>query len=346
MKIPDSVPWRSTGTTLGGGGQGEVHLVVPRDQPQAPPSALKILKNSTSRQARERFRREIEAVKQLSDTRIVKIVDHAEPVDDFQFYVMEYHQGSRTLASIIFSESNPYHGKTVESLALFEQLLGAISVCENAAPKIVHRDINPNNILVRPDGSIMLIDFGICLVQDNQLLTLVDENVGARNYTAPECESGNDSAIGVHSDLYSAGKVLWSTVVSQKAFSREEPAFSSRSMQQLFPLKPTTWHLTRLFERTIRANPDDRAQKASSLLSYLSELNEVIECGYPPLERIQEQCPSCGWRALENFPAGHMVFGNPNPSGVRAFRCSICGFGFVRQSDLLSKNIERLKNLR
>ena len=56
--------------------------------------------------------------------------------------------------------------------------------------------------------TIRLIDFGICQVQDGTIITLVDENVGARNYTSPECEAGNEESIHVYSDIYSASKVL------------------------------------------------------------------------------------------------------------------------------------------
>ena len=193
MKIPDSVPWCSTGTTLGSGGQAVVHLVTRREQPEGPRFALKALKNVQSRQARERFRREIEAVKLLDHPNIAKIVDQSGPEDPFQFYVMEYYEGARTLASVIFSESNPYHGKPLECLGLFEQILLALQACEQTSPPVVHRDIHPSNILLLRDGSLRLIDFGICQIQDGHIITLVDENVGARNYAAPV--AGNYAAV-------------------------------------------------------------------------------------------------------------------------------------------------------
>ena len=130
---------------------------------------------------------------------------------------MEYHKGAKTLDTVIFSESSPFHGNVVKSLAMFEQIIAAIGVCEAHEPAVVHRDVNPSNILVLPDSTIRLIDFGICQVQDGTLITLLDENVGTRNYTSPECEAGEDGAIGVHSDIYSAAKVLWSMLTSRRA---------------------------------------------------------------------------------------------------------------------------------
>ena len=71
----------------------------------------------------------------------------------------------------------------MRSLDLFESIVSAIGVCEASSPQIVHRDINPKNVLVLPDGSIRLIDFGVCQINEGEMITLVDENVAARNYT-------------------------------------------------------------------------------------------------------------------------------------------------------------------
>ena len=162
MRIPENVPWRSVGTTLGSGGQGVVELVTRKDDPEGPQYALKALRNIGSQQAQERFRREIEVAKNLTHPAIVPVVDQSEPDDDFQFYVMEYQEGARTLASIIFSGSNPFYGDGLNSLDLFERIVSAISVCQTYNPPIVHRDINSKNILILPDKTIRLIDFGIC----------------------------------------------------------------------------------------------------------------------------------------------------------------------------------------
>ena len=117
-------------------------------------------------------------------------------------------------------------------------------------------------------------------------------------------------------------------------------------MPQMFPTQPTTWHLTLVFEKTIRANPSDRFQKTEELLSLLREVRYVIERGYPPLEDVNARCPACGWKKLMAFPSGHVVFGNPNPSGVVSLICSYCGFGFVRNVNNIIQSIKRLENLK
>ena len=345
MKIPEHVPWKSTGQTLGSGGQGVVEVVTRGDNPQGPKYALKKLLNVESAQAQERFHREIEVVEAMTHPEIIRVYDHSEKDDDFQYYVMDYHEGARTLAKTIYSQPNPYYGDTLRCLDLFEQIISAIGACEKHTPKVIHRDVNPKNILVLPDGTLRLIDFGVCQFDDGMMITLVDEDVGARNYTSPECETGSDEQIGTHSDIYSASKVLWSAITSQRAFAREEPAFTSRSMSKLFPLRRETWHLTHIFEKTIRHRPDDRFRGTDDLLHLVGDLRRIILGGFPPLEEVEKRCPSCGWSQLQEYRQGYIVFGNPNPPGTNSVVCGFCGFGFVRDTRKLKEILRKRQSL-
>ena len=344
MKIPEGLPWRSTGITLGSGGQGVVQLVTRLDEPNGPKYALKILRNVASWQALERFRREVKVIKTIRAPTIIRILDYAEADADFQYYVMEYHEGAKTLDNVMFSESNPYHGDISKSLGVFEQIISAISECEEHKPRVVHRDVNPRNVLVLPDSTIRLIDFGICQIQDGTLITLVDENVGTRNYTSPECEAGEDGAIDVHSDIYSAAKVLWSMMTSQRAFAREHPAFGDRSMERIFPERPETWHLTRIFEKTIRQDPGDRVRNTSEVMELVNDVRHVVQGGYPALKSVRSRCPSCGLKEVEEVRGFFDVFGNL-PARIVAVMCHSCGFLFVRDLDILQKNLEKLEGL-
>ena len=345
MKIPQDNPWCSTGRTLGEGGQGRVEVVTQKEQSNGQKYALKILNNVDSLQARHRFRREIEVIEKLESPRIVRVIDSSQAEDDFQFYVMEYHEGAKTLDSIITSDSNPYHGDVIKCLYLFEQIIFAIRDCLDADSSMVHRDIKPKNILVLPDTTIRLIDFGICQVQDGAMITLVDENVGARGYTSPECESGNDGSVSYRSDIYSAAKVLWSAMTSKQAFPREVAVFNERSMRHMFHNKPETWHLAHIFEKTIREDPNNRIEGINQLVALIREVRYLIERGFPPLEDAVYRCPSCGSNNIMGYPDWRTVFANPMPSGLKAVICNTCGFVFVRDVELWKFNVDRLKKL-
>lgn len=63
----------------------------------------------------------------------------------------------------------------------------------------------------------------------------------------------------------------------------------------------------------------------------------MIEGHFPPLESVAAQCPSCGHSTIRRYDRSHVVFGNPNPSGLIGVECSTCGFIFLRNMDTLKE---------
>jgi serine/threonine protein kinase len=258
---------------------------------------------------------------------------------------MEYVAEAQTLRAVMRSETNPFYGNPLKALGLFQQITEALLACEENTPPIVHRDLSPANVLILPDDSAQLIDFGLCHIEGKERVTLTDEGVGTINYMAPECESGAEGKVGVHSDLYAAGKILWSAITGQMAFSRERPAFTSKSMQTMFPQEPTTWHLHHIFEKTIRHNWQDRWLSAKDALHCAREVRFLIESSYPPLEIIGPKCPICGVGKLGKFEGDYLVFGNPNPDGILSQQCSYCGICFARDVRKQAQNLDARKSL-
>ncbi|MCY3990909.1 MAG: serine/threonine-protein kinase [Caldilineaceae bacterium] len=347
IEIPPHVPWELTGERLGSGGQGHVYLVTKHNSDDDKQFALKLLRNPTTPQARARFRREIEAVQNIDHPSIIRIHDYSEPDEDFQFYVMDFHPGARSLDSIILSQStNPFHGNVSLCLNLLEKIVTAIGVCEKNSPQIIHRDINPQNILVLPDDSIRLIDFGICHFENGETITLTDENVGRRNYTAPECESGASSP-SICSDFYSTAKTLWATINSRNAFSREESVFSTNpdSMQSRFPNNPDTWHLEQIFIKTIRKNPSDRFANTDEFLESLSEIRYKTSRGFPPRQIAHTRCPSCGDRNFSDLPDAETKFGPLHTRSFGATQCDMCGFVILRNRSTRNKIEAKIQDL-
>jgi len=343
VKIPKDLRWQQTGKTLGQGGQAQVQEVVDSLGEFTGMFALKGLAKDKPLQAYERFYREISAIKSLQHRYIIIVVDSSSPQDDFHYYVMEFIEGAIPLQKVLNTTKNPYHANPIAALDLFRMLVEAILACEINNPKVVHRDISPSNVLLVPDGTIKVIDFGICQVEETGTITLTDEGVGTVNYMAPECESGATGNIEIHSDLYSAGKILWSAVTGQRAFSREKPAFTNKAMSKVFPDYPDIWHLHHIFAKTIRNNPSDRWQSAKDAIKMCNHIRRLITNGYPPIEDIFERCPICGVGSLEKFEGSHMVFGNPNPSGIFAKRCSYCGVCMAIDLEILRNNLDKMK---
>lgn len=345
MSIPENLPWKPTDDEpLGSGGQGTIHIVYHEENwLEETKYALKELHKSGDRQARQRFQDEIEAIKSIDHPSIIKVFDHSEADDDFQFYVMEFFEDAKSLAEIcLSSEPNPFHGDTLKCLDLFEQIIDSISVCEQLDPALFHRDISPRNILLLNDGSIRLIDFGLCQKVGDNTITLSGENIGTRNYAPPECGAGSQLEIGTHTDIYSAAKVFWSIVTSEGVFEREDPIASNKSMERMFPLKKETWHLNRIFRRAIRYDPAQRFQNSEQVQEQLSEIRRIVEGGFPPLEAINDYCPSCGLKGVRvGDNRGRQAFDSLNLySTHRSYECSICGFSFIRRHEVLENSIE------
>lgn len=345
MKIPKDIRWQPIGETLGGGGQAQVHLVIDKNNENSPRYALKTLRRNGPGQAYERFYREIDAVKRLDHPNIIKIFDHSNPEADFHYYVMEYIEGAKALIQLIDSSDNPFYNNPLKSLKLFYQICEAIFECENSKPSIVHRDLSPSNILVSPDLSIKIIDFGICQIESGTPITLSNEGVGTLNYMAPECESGSDERIAIGADLYSTGKILWSAITGNRAFAREKAVFAKQSMSDIFPENPSSWHLFHIFQKTIRHDWRERWGSAKYAISSAVFVKNLIKNGYPPLEIITHRCPICGVGELDSFQGSHMVFGNPNPSGISAVQCSYCGICLAINFTLKNRNLKERENL-
>lgn len=345
MKIPKNLKWQPTGKTLGQGGQAQVHLVKDKSEENSTLFALKALRKNGHGQAYDRFYREISAVKKLDHPNIIKIIDHSSPESDFHYYVMEYIEDALPLDKLIISDKNPFYNNPCKALQLFDQICLGIFECELSEPSIVHRDLCPSNILFLPNHSIKIIDFGICQIEENAPITLTDEGIGTINYMAPECESGSNESIKIGADLYSAGKILWSAVTGNKAFAREKSVFTTKSMSNIFPENPSTWHLIHIFIKTIRNDWRNRWDSAKYAISASKFVKNLISNGYPPLEIVTKRCPVCGVGELDSFRGSHMVFGNPNPQGIGAVQCSYCGICLAINFNLKNQNLKSIQTL-
>lgn len=332
MTIPSHLEWKQVGDPVGSGGQGTVYRVFRESDPENV-RALKILNPDAPQQARERFRKEMVTVSKISHPTIIEVIEYSAPQDDFQYLVMEYHEGAKTVEKTCFvaPESNPYHGNTLKCLDLFEQIIQAIRACELANDPVFHRDISPKNILILPDDSIRLIDFGLCQTANNTTITMAGENVGTRSYAPPECGAFSPFSIGTHTDIYSAAKVLWSAITSARVFDR---VFidENTSMKNMFPNSEETWHLRRLFENTIQEDPADRFDRTELVLLQIDEIRHAVNGGFPPVETASSRCPSCGLRSIKTSINPNHLFGSFTVGIYIMSECGECGFVVIRKS--------------
>ncbi|WP_197515024.1 protein kinase [Mycobacterium sp. 1245805.9] len=247
---------------LGGGAQGTAYLVRDLNATDADAEyVLKVLRGGRAGEPPERrrkrlarFEREIDALDRLDlspniPSLVARHVSEAE-----SFFV------------------TPFAGYNLENLPdlaepqqILQRFRGLVEAAKFANDReVVHRDIKPNNATVRDDGTPCLVDFGICMYDDEVGLTDTWEGFGNRYFAAPECDAGNPEAIGPPSDIYSLGKVLhWMATgrgkMGRETFEEEAFVFADRFARQYFSV---------IIEHTVCEYPAAR-WSASELLDFI-----------------------------------------------------------------------------
>jgi eukaryotic-like serine/threonine-protein kinase len=187
---------------LGTGGMATVWLA--RDERLGRPVAAKILSDTLAADPTylRRFRREARLAAGLSHPNLVKVYDFGGD-GDRPYLAMEYVKGG-SLADRISAGTAP----ELDASRLARELLEALDHIHDAG--IVHRDVKPGNVLIAPDGTAKLTDFGIAQPEDATRLTSTGLVVGTRSYIAPEVLRGERAT--VRSDLYSCAIILHEAV--------------------------------------------------------------------------------------------------------------------------------------
>ncbi len=148
---------------------------------------------------RERVMREARALARLSSPHVVTVHQIIE-ADPHPWIVMELVPGISLQQRLAEGPLSP-----VETARIGRQVLSGLRTAHAAG--IRHRDVKPANILLGPDGTAVLTDFGIAAIQGTTALTATGEFVGSPEYIAPECLRGRDDDPA--SDLWSLGVVLY-----------------------------------------------------------------------------------------------------------------------------------------
>ena len=188
---------------LGEGGMGVVYLAGREDLGSV--AAIKILRDAwLSPARRERFASEQRTLAQLNHPSIARLYDADTLGDGTPWFAMEYVQGI-PLTSYCSERALSIR----ERLRLFRAVCEAVQHAHQHL--VVHRDLKPSNILVTPEGAVKLLDFGIAKQLEQVDRTADQTRTGLRlmtpAYAAPEQITG--SRIGVHTDVYALGVVLY-----------------------------------------------------------------------------------------------------------------------------------------
>jgi serine/threonine-protein kinase len=166
-----------------------------------------------------RFRREARVMAALRHPGIVQVYDYGENavVDGgrLDYLVMEFIEGTPLSKRI---EAAGRLG-VAETMAIVAQAADALQVAHEAG--IVHRDVKPANLLVRPGGAIVVVDFGVARSTAMEGLTSTNVVLGSAHYMAPEQAEGRP--VTAATDVYALGAVAYCCVAGRPPYVGENP---------------------------------------------------------------------------------------------------------------------------
>lgn len=256
---------------LGKGAMGTVFKGV--DPAINRPIALKTIRldfvsdETEMEELRDRLAREARAVGKLSHPNIVTIYDIGSE-KNLHYIAMEYLEG-QTLEDLI-KRKVQFSYKIIANI--ISQICLGLQYAHDQG--IVHRDIKPANIMVLPDYTVKVMDFGIARV-DSSSMTRTGIAMGTPNYIAPELLQGK--AVDRRCDIFSLGVVMYELLTTKRPFKGENLTSLIYSIINDDPVKPSDINdkLPLIFDHiTLKAlakNPLERFQKVSDILGALSD---------------------------------------------------------------------------
>ncbi len=260
---------------LAQGGMAEVWLGT--DLSLTRQVAVKLLKPALAADpvVAERFRREAIAVAQLSHPNIVAVYDAVDDTiggEKRQAVVMQLVNG-KSLRQLLDEQKRLSPDLTMHIGAC---MASALDYAHQA--NLVHRDIKPGNILITPDGRVLLTDFGIAkgLGSSEEDLTSPNVMMGTAKYLSPEQVRGRK--LDGRADLYSLGLVLYECLAGRVPFLGETDADTAlarlnRDPTDLTRLRPTLpYGLAPLIHRLLSRKPDDRPATGSEVRNELQRI--------------------------------------------------------------------------
>ncbi|MEU9502509.1 serine/threonine-protein kinase [Streptomyces sp. NPDC048196] len=269
---------------LGQGGMGQVWIGYDRRLDRR--VGVKLLRpdrvagTPDGEEMRRRFVRECRVTAQVDHPGLVTVHDAGSDGEDL-YLVMQYVEGADL--SDHLAEHDPYPWPWAVSVAA---QLCAVLASVHAVP-IVHRDLKPRNVMIRPDGSLVVLDLGIAsaLDTDTTRLTHTGSPIGSPAYMAPEQAMGG--AVGPYTDLYALGVLLHELLSGEVPFAgstalgvlhrhlHEEPV----PVRKLRPDVPEA--LEALVLHLLRKDPQARPADAQEVYQALAPLLPTATVGSP-----------------------------------------------------------------
>lgn len=217
---------------------------------------------------------ETNLLKKLNHPNLPSIIDVIDKEDCF-LIVMDYIEGN-PLSDALKAKKRLDCDDVIEWA---KQLCDVLEYLHTRKPAIIYRDMKPGNVMLRPDGSVMLIDFGIARefkeqnVEDTTCL-------GTRGYAAPE-QFGGRGQTDARTDIYCLGATIYHLVTGHNP---SDPPYEMYPIRHWDPSFSSG--LEKIIQKCTQRNPEDRYQSCAELL-YALEHYEEEEEGYKKVQNVK-----------------------------------------------------------
>jgi serine/threonine-protein kinase len=297
---------------VGQGGMAIVYRGIDRQLKRV--VAIKVLHKHLAdyQEARDRFEREAQAVAKLRHENILEIFDYSG-ADDAEaaggsYIVTEFIDG-QTLKQRI--TDRPIGFPEIGAMIVL-QVCRALAHAHHAG--ILHRDVKPENIMIRSDGVVKLMDFGISHMVDLERLTVTGQLLGSPAYMAPEHVEGRP--LDFRTDVFAVGIVLYQLTVGKLPFEGKNPHEVLKRIAECRFLDPRQANprignrLGRIILRAMAAQPGDRfpaiGEMVIALEAYLEESGVAADKVSGELGRYF-QAPAAYEQALQDRMVDHLT---------------------------------------
>lgn len=267
---------------IGKGGMGRIYKVY--DKALGEEVAMKTLlpKHIKDKVILERFFNEARIARGLSHPNIVRVHDIGG-TDSMVYISMEYLEGKslrQLLDDLRPGQCLPING----ILRIFDALCAALDYAHHFT---IHRDIKPENVMILPDGSVRLMDFGISKLMSNPNLTSDSIVMGTPRYMSPE-QLRNTSSVDGRSDLYSLGVMLYEVITGVPPTALGKTASESR--------REIPSAIDPIIEKCVDPEPSKRFQTAGELREALRKIRVAVESGSAVNDKVTHAAPRPGNR--------------------------------------------------
>lgn len=213
------------------------------------------------------IRTETEMLKNLSHPNLPSIIDIID-YEDSILIVMDYIEGN-TLKKAV-DEYGPQPQEHVIEWA--KQLCDVLGYLHSQNPPIIYRDLKPGNIMLKPDGTIVLIDFGTAREYKKEKVNIDDTTcLGTRGYAAPE-QFGGHGQTDARTDIYCLGTTIYHLVTGKNP---SEPPYEIRNIR--YWNDTLSKGLEQIVSKCTQLDPEKRYQSANEVLYALEHYDELDE---------------------------------------------------------------------